>query len=116
MTHRPYLQITLATRPLGLEKGRNVTLQKIEPKPAPKSKASGKEKQKEKQNEKEKEKEKSKGAAGTTAGGGENAAETTTEAGEADGMDVDAGGEGAAERRVKRKSQVDDGPSKRVRK
>lgn len=29
MTHRPYLQITLSTRPLGLEKGRNVTCQTV---------------------------------------------------------------------------------------
>lgn len=29
MTHRPYLQITLCTRPLGLEKGRNVTCQTV---------------------------------------------------------------------------------------
>ena len=27
MTHRPYLQITLSTRPLGLEKNQNVTCQ-----------------------------------------------------------------------------------------
>ncbi|BEI84124.1 hypothetical protein CcaverHIS002_0407280 [Cutaneotrichosporon cavernicola] len=29
MTHRPYLEITLSTQPLGLEKGRNVTCQTV---------------------------------------------------------------------------------------
>ena len=34
MLHRPYLQITLSTRPLGLEKGQNVTVQYTPNKPS----------------------------------------------------------------------------------
>jgi hypothetical protein len=89
MTHRPFLQITLSARPLGLERRRNVTMQRSDARPtAPGSAAQIL--------EKEEETEPVRAQAEAQAGAG-------------------AGEPVAAQRRGKRKSEAADAPAKRVR-